>query len=109
MTIALQGAVGELTFKVQVTRAETGQVEEHTLVGFLDEEQLKAFQEAQAAEQAQKAQAKAHAQAQEAAADAELAAADVAHLESDAESVPQAVQAAPEEESRDGSPYNRGT
>jgi hypothetical protein len=53
MTIALQGAVGELTFKVQVTRAETGKVEEHTLVGFLDEEQLKAFQEAQAAEQAQ--------------------------------------------------------
>ncbi len=56
---------------------------------------------AQAAEQAQKAQAKAHAQAQEA--DAELAAADVAHLESDAESEPQVVQvAAAEEESRDG-------
>ena len=52
MTVALQGAVGELTFKVQVKRAATGEVEEHTLVGFLDEEQLKAFQEAQAAAQA---------------------------------------------------------
>ena len=56
---------------------------------------------AQAAEQAQKAQAKAHEQAQEA--DAELAAADVASLESDAESEPQVVQVAEaEEEPRDG-------
>lgn len=53
MTIALQGAVGELTFKVNITRADTGKVEEHTLIGFLDEEQLKAFQEAQAAQQVQ--------------------------------------------------------
>lgn len=43
----LQGAVGELSFTLQVTRAETGKVEEYQMVGFLDEDQLKQLQEEQ--------------------------------------------------------------
>jgi hypothetical protein len=37
----LSGEVGELSFKVQITRAETGKVEEFTLVGKITEAQLK--------------------------------------------------------------------
>jgi len=37
----LSGQVGELRFSVQVTRKETGAVEDYELVGFLDENQLK--------------------------------------------------------------------
>lgn len=37
----LQGQVGELSFTVQVTRKETGKVEEYQLTGFVNEEQLK--------------------------------------------------------------------
>lgn len=40
----LQGAVGELSFTVQVTRKETGVVEEYQLTGFINEEQLKDLQ-----------------------------------------------------------------
>ena len=39
--INLSGAVGELAFEVQITRADTGKVENYTLVGYLDEQQLK--------------------------------------------------------------------
>ena len=39
--IALEGAVGELTFDVQITRADTGKVENYTLVGYIDEAKLK--------------------------------------------------------------------
>lgn len=42
--INLGGQVGELRFKVQITRKETGKVEEVELVGFLDEEKLKELQ-----------------------------------------------------------------
>lgn len=35
----LSGQLGELTFKVQVTRAETGEVEEYDLVGKITKEQ----------------------------------------------------------------------
>lgn len=37
----LQGQVGELSFTVQITRKDSGQVEEYQLVGYLNEEQLK--------------------------------------------------------------------
>jgi len=37
----LQGHVGELTFSVQVTRKDTGAVENYTLVGGVTEEQAK--------------------------------------------------------------------
>lgn len=37
----LSGEAGELSFKVQITRAETGKVEEFTLVGKITEAQLK--------------------------------------------------------------------
>ena len=43
--IDLQGQVGELRFTVQVTRKETGKVEEYQLVGFLDEDKLKELQD----------------------------------------------------------------
>ena len=42
--INLGGQIGELRFKVQITRKETGKVEEVELVGFLDEEKLKELQ-----------------------------------------------------------------
>lgn len=41
---ALTGQVGELRFTVQVTRKETGKVEEYELIGFLDEDKLKELQ-----------------------------------------------------------------
>jgi hypothetical protein len=41
----LIGAVGELTMTIQVTRKETGKVEEFKLIGFLDEEKLKELQD----------------------------------------------------------------
>lgn len=37
----LSGQVGELRFTVQITRKETGKVEEVEMVGFLDPDQLK--------------------------------------------------------------------
>lgn len=40
----LSGQVGELRFKLQITRKETGKVEEVELVGYLDEEKLKELQ-----------------------------------------------------------------
>lgn len=41
---ALMGQAGELTFTVQITRKDTGQVEEHQLVGFITAEQVEALQ-----------------------------------------------------------------
>lgn len=43
--VNLQGQVGELRFTVQVTRKETGKIEEVEMVGFLNEEQLKQLQD----------------------------------------------------------------
>ena len=40
----LGGQMGELRFTMQITRKETGKVEEVELVGFLDEEKLKELQ-----------------------------------------------------------------
>lgn len=40
----LQGQVGEVSFTVQITRKETGQVEEYQMTGFVNEEQLKQLQ-----------------------------------------------------------------
>ena len=40
----LSGEVGELSFKVQITRKDTGKVEEYTLVGKITDEQLKELQ-----------------------------------------------------------------
>lgn len=37
----LSGQAGELSIKVQVTRKDTGAVEEYTLVGKITDEQLK--------------------------------------------------------------------
>ena len=42
--INLVGSVGELSFEVQIERADTGQVENYTLVGYIDEQQLKDIQ-----------------------------------------------------------------
>ena len=42
---ALTGQVGELRFTVQITRKETGKVEEFELIGFLDEDKLKELQD----------------------------------------------------------------
>jgi|WetSurSiteA1Bulk_404760.scaffolds.fasta_scaffold801602_1 hypothetical protein len=41
----LKGAVGELHMKIQVTRKETGKVEEYDVVGFVNPEQLKQLQD----------------------------------------------------------------
>ena len=41
----LKGDVGELAFTVQVTRKETGKVEEYRLVGKITDEQLKEIQD----------------------------------------------------------------
>jgi len=41
---ALTGQIGELTMTIQVTRKETGKVEEFKLTGFLDADQLKELQ-----------------------------------------------------------------
>ena len=40
----LNGVVGELNMTIQITRKETGKVEEFKLTGFLDEDQLKEIQ-----------------------------------------------------------------
>lgn len=40
----LQGNIGEIGITLQVTRKETGKVEEVQLVGFVNEEQLKQLQ-----------------------------------------------------------------
>ena len=42
--IALSGQMGELRMTLQITRKETGKVEEVELIGFLDEEKLKELQ-----------------------------------------------------------------
>lgn len=42
--INLNGSQGELRFTLQITRKETGKVEEVELVGFVDEEKLKELQ-----------------------------------------------------------------
>lgn len=42
--INLGGQLGELRFTVQITRKETGKVEEVELVGFVDEDKLKEIQ-----------------------------------------------------------------
>jgi hypothetical protein len=44
--IQLQGQPGELRFTVQITRKESGKVEEVELVGFLDKDKLKELQDA---------------------------------------------------------------
>lgn len=41
----LSGQVGELGLTIQITRKETGQVEEYQLRGFVDEAQFKALQQ----------------------------------------------------------------
>lgn len=41
---SLGGQIGELRFTMQITRKETGKVEEVELVGFLDEDKLKELQ-----------------------------------------------------------------
>lgn len=40
----LKGQVGELSMTLQITRKDTGKVEEVQLTGFIDEAQLKALQ-----------------------------------------------------------------
>ena len=40
----LQGQVGELAFTMQVTRKDTGKVEEFQLIGKITDEQLKELQ-----------------------------------------------------------------
>lgn len=42
--IELGGQPGELRFTLQITRKDTGKVEEVELVGYLDEEKLKELQ-----------------------------------------------------------------
>lgn len=40
----LTGQVGELRFTVEITRKDTGKVESHELVGYLDADKLKELQ-----------------------------------------------------------------
>jgi hypothetical protein len=42
--IELSGQIGEVRMQVQITRKETGTVENYELVGFLDEDKLKELQ-----------------------------------------------------------------
>jgi hypothetical protein len=42
--IELQGSVGELRMTVQITRKDTGKVEQYELVGLIDEDKLKELQ-----------------------------------------------------------------
>jgi hypothetical protein len=42
--IALSGQMGELRMTVQITRKDTGKVEQVELVGYLDEDKLKELQ-----------------------------------------------------------------
>ena len=41
---ALTGQIGEVQMTIQITRKETGKVEEFKLTGFLDADQLKELQ-----------------------------------------------------------------
>jgi len=41
---ALTGQIGEVQMTIQITRKETGKVEEFKLTGFLDQEKLKELQ-----------------------------------------------------------------
>jgi len=41
---ALTGQIGEVQMTIQITRKETGKVEEFKLTGFLDQEKLKEIQ-----------------------------------------------------------------
>jgi len=45
----MNGQLGELRFVVQITRKDTGKVEEVEMVGYLDEDKLKELQNANAA------------------------------------------------------------
>lgn len=38
--VALSGAVGDLRFQIQVTRADTGKIETYELIGRIDQDQL---------------------------------------------------------------------
>lgn len=40
----LTGQAGELRMSIEIKRKETGEVEKHELIGFVDEEQLKQLQ-----------------------------------------------------------------
>jgi len=42
--VDLKGSVGELRMVLQITRKDTGKVEEVEMVGFVDEEKLKELQ-----------------------------------------------------------------
>jgi len=42
---ALTGQIGEVQMTIQITRKETGKVEEFKLTGFLDQEKLKELQD----------------------------------------------------------------
>jgi hypothetical protein len=44
--IALNGQMGELRMTLQITRKDTGKVEQVELVGYLDEDKLKELQNA---------------------------------------------------------------
>ena len=48
--IELGGKVGEVAMTLQITRKDTGKVEEVQLVGFINEDQLKALQAEQSKE-----------------------------------------------------------
>ena len=43
----LSGVVGEVSFTLSITSKETGETREIPMVGFVNEEQLKALQEAE--------------------------------------------------------------
>jgi hypothetical protein len=42
---ALTGQIGEVQMTIQITRKETGKVEEFKLTGFLDQEKLKEIED----------------------------------------------------------------
>lgn len=46
----LNGSAGELSFTISITSKETGETREIPMIGFLDEEQLKALQESETKE-----------------------------------------------------------
>lgn len=41
----MEGQVGELRFSIQITRKDTGKVEDIELIGYLDAEKLKELQD----------------------------------------------------------------
>ncbi len=43
----LKGVIGELTFTMQITRKDTGKIEEYKMVGVVDDEKLKSLQDAE--------------------------------------------------------------